>query len=59
VLFSTPEKPCREIIDPDKKTGILEISLASSNKLFYSKYRKFDYKTILRNIIFKEEFNKK
>ena len=59
VIFSTPEKPCREIIDPDKKTGILEISLASSNKLFYSEDRKFDYKTILRNIIFKDEFNKK
>jgi len=59
VLFSTPEKPCREIHDPEKTTGILEISLAKSINLFYTVDRKFDYKTILKSLIFKEILNKK
>ena len=58
VYFSSPEKVCPEPYVSNKSTGILEISLASALRMFFSTTRSSDYKSILREIIYDGVTNK-
>lgn len=58
IYLTTPEKKYREKQISDKSTGILEISISSALKMFFSKTRRSDYQSILREIIFKDTGNK-
>jgi hypothetical protein len=59
VIFTSPERKTREFNALRKEAGVLEISLSSAEKEFFSSSRIGCYKAILEGIIFSSVKNKR